>query len=131
MNELFGIHILEPLVTFEERLKVRPTVKNAVKPQAEALNYMKKVEKKTRAQDTLNPYTSLSTLEKQKLNSEIKPTLNVALKLEVAQYPLKERPQVQEVAEVLEEILQAAEKGLDYLPPRANRAPGQIFNEAK
>lgn len=49
MNELFGIHILEPLVTFEERLKVRPTVKNAVKPQAEALNYMKKVEKKTRA----------------------------------------------------------------------------------
>lgn len=54
------------------------------------------------------------------MNSEIKPTLNVALKLEVAQYPLKERPYVQEVAEVFEEILQAAEKGLEYLPARAN-----------
>jgi hypothetical protein len=46
MNELFGLHILEPLVSFEEKLKVRPTVKNLIKPQAEALNYMKKVEKR-------------------------------------------------------------------------------------
>jgi hypothetical protein len=28
------------------------------------------------------------------------------------------------VAEVFEEILQAAEKGLKKLPPRLNRAPG-------
>lgn len=62
---------------------------------------------------------------------EIKPALNITLKLEVAQYPLKERPQVQEVAEVLEEMLQAAERGLTRLPPRPNRAPGQIYNEAK
>jgi hypothetical protein len=31
---------------------------------AEALSYMKKVEKKSRAEDTLNPYKSLSLLEK-------------------------------------------------------------------
>jgi hypothetical protein len=55
---------------------------------------MKKVEKRTKGQDTLNPYTSLTALEKQKLNNEIKPNLNVTLKLEVAQYPLKERPHV-------------------------------------
>jgi hypothetical protein len=35
------------------------------------------------------------------------------------------------VAEVFEEMLQAAEKGLDALPPRLNRAPGQVQNEAK
>ena len=62
---------------------------------------------------------------------EIVPEPNITLKLEVAKYPVKERPQKQETAEILEEILQAASKGLDYLPPRANRAPGQIYNEAK
>jgi hypothetical protein len=35
------------------------------------------------------------------------------------------------VAEVLEELLQGAEKGLKKLPARANRAPGQVWNEAK
>ena len=44
--DLFEFHILEPLVSFEEKLKVRPVVRNLYKPQAEALNYMKKVEKK-------------------------------------------------------------------------------------
>lgn len=53
------------------------------------------------------------------------------MKLEVAKFPLKERPHAQEVAEVLEEIMQAADKGLDHLPPRLNRAPGQVWNEAK
>jgi hypothetical protein len=46
LNDLFGVHILEPLVSFEEKLKVRPIIRNQFKPQAEALNYMRKVEKK-------------------------------------------------------------------------------------
>jgi hypothetical protein len=46
LNNIFGFHFLEPLVSFEERMKVKPLVKNLYKPQAEALNYMKKVEKK-------------------------------------------------------------------------------------
>ena len=32
LNELFGLHILEPIVIFEERLKVRPMIKNVIKP---------------------------------------------------------------------------------------------------
>jgi hypothetical protein len=36
---------------------------------------------------------------------EVKPTLNLALKLEVAKYSLKDRPFTNEVAEVLEEVL--------------------------
>lgn len=46
INHLFDFHFLEPIVTFEEKLKVRPIVRNLYKPQAEALNYMKKVEKR-------------------------------------------------------------------------------------
>jgi len=37
---------------------------------------------------------------------------------------LKNRPNYQEVAEVLEEMLISAEKGLDYLPPREIKAAG-------
>lgn len=32
LSELFGFHMLEPLVSFEERLKVRPMIKNLIKP---------------------------------------------------------------------------------------------------
>jgi hypothetical protein len=85
VNSLFGVHFLEPLVSFEEKLKVRPMIKNQIKPQAEALNYMKKVEKRIKPiENSLNPYASLSALEKQRMNQEVKPTLNLTLKLEVA-----------------------------------------------
>jgi hypothetical protein len=53
------------------------------------------------------------------------------LKLQVTKQDLKSRAHYQEVAEFFEELLQATEKGLDYLPPRLNRAPGQVDNEAK
>ena len=53
------------------------------------------------------------------------------MKLEVARYPIKERAFAQDVAEILEEILQASEKGLKSLPSRLNRAPGQVWNDAK
>ena len=91
---------------------------------------MKKVPERRR-DSSLNPYASMSALEKLKLAQEVKPELPVELRLEVAKAPLKERPHVQEVAEVLEELLKATERGLSALPARLNRAPGQIFNEAK
>ena len=74
LNDLFGFHILEPLVTFEEKLKVRPLVKNQYKPQAEALNYMKKVEKKIKPLESqLNDKAKMSAHEKRKNDQEIKP----------------------------------------------------------
>jgi hypothetical protein len=73
---------------------------------------MSKVEKRIKpVENTLNPYASLSSIEKLKLNSEVKPDLSLTLRLEVAKAPLKERPFMQDVAECFEEILQAAEKG--------------------
>jgi hypothetical protein len=94
---------------------------------------MKKVERRKPSEggNSLNPYASMSALEKLKLQQEVKPELSLALKLEVAKATVKERGHVQEVAEVLEEILGAVEKDIKKLPPRANRAPGQVWNEAK
>lgn len=40
-----GVHFLEPLVHFEISYKVKPAINKVKKPQAEALGYMKKVEK--------------------------------------------------------------------------------------
>lgn len=85
MNEIFGFHFLEPLVSFDEKLKVRPKIKNQFKPQAEALNYMKKVEKKIKPLELqLNDKAKLGVGEKRKIDMEVKPVLNLALKLEVA-----------------------------------------------
>jgi hypothetical protein len=73
----------------------------------------------------------MSAADKRKEALEVKPKLNLALKMQVTKQDLKNRPHYQEVAEVFEEMLQAAEKGLDHLPDRRNRAPGQITNEGK
>ncbi len=54
---------------------------------------MNKVEKKIKpVENSLNPYASLSALDKLKLNQEVKPELNITLKLEVAKASIKERP---------------------------------------
>ena len=69
--------------------------------------------------------------EKRKLDLEVKPMVALAQKMQVMQQDLKNRPHWQEVAEVFEEILVATEQGLSSLPPRRNRAPGQVENEIK
>lgn len=62
---------------------------------------------------------------------EVKPKLSTNLKLLVAQAPFEERSYVNEVAEVLEEILNAAENGLERLPPRRETRVGNIINRVK
>jgi 3-hydroxymyristoyl/3-hydroxydecanoyl-(acyl carrier protein) dehydratase len=74
--------------------------------QAEALSYMKKVEKRVKPiENSLNPYASLNALDKLKFQQEVRPELNITLKLEVAKAPIKDRAFIQDVAEVFEEIL--------------------------
>jgi hypothetical protein len=90
------------MVRFEERYKVKPQIKMVTAKkepgstqQAEALSYMNKVEKRAKpAENTLNPYASLNALEKLKLSQEVRPELNITLKLEVARAPIKERPYI-------------------------------------
>lgn len=61
--------------------------------------------------------------------SEIKPTLNVTLKLEVAKAPQSNKYHVLETAYVLEEIMQAVENGLPFLPPRQKQGKNKIINK--
>ena len=56
--------------------------------------------------------------KRQRVYNEVTPELGLNLRLEVVKYPMQVRDHVQEVAETLEEVLQAAEKGLTKLPPR-------------
>jgi hypothetical protein len=53
----------------------------------------------------------MSASEKRREAMEIKPKINLALKLQVTKQDLRDRPLYQEVAEVFEEMLQAVEKG--------------------
>ena len=89
---------------------------------------MKKADKNIEDAQTkkVTAFAMMSAADKRKEALEVKPKLNLALKLQVTKQDLKNRPHYQEVAEVFEELLQAAEKGLDHLPPRLNRAPGQV-----
>ena len=136
LSDICGIHFLEPEVSFDSKTKVKSVITKQMKPEkAEALNYMKKVEKRADSIEaaaklgTANAYRS--ALDKRRDNLEVKPKINLALKLQVTKQDLVNRPHYQEVAECLEEMLQAAEKGLNYLPKRLNRIPGQIENKAK
>ena len=131
LNEILGIHFLEPQVSFEIKTRIKPAIAKAKKKddKAEALSYMKKAEKKQLDQEEAlqkkgTAFAMMSAAEKRKEQLEVKPKINLALKLQVTKQDLKNRPHFQEVAEAFEEILQAAEKGLADLPPRLNRAPG-------
>jgi Skp family chaperone for outer membrane proteins len=74
---------------------------------------MKKIDKKIEDSTTkATAYASMSAADKRKEALEVKPKINLALKLQVTKQDLKNRPHYQEVAEVFEEMLQATEKGL-------------------
>ena len=45
LEELFGVHILEPLVKFQEVLKVKPSIRSQLKPSLDPLHYMRKIDK--------------------------------------------------------------------------------------
>lgn len=64
-------------------------------------------------------------------HDEVKPEINLNLKLEVASFPMKERHRVQECAEVLEEILIAVNDEKETLYPRQRVGPAKILNQYK
>jgi hypothetical protein len=130
LEKALGLHFLEPHVTFDSKYKVKPIIaKVGVKPEkAEALNYMKKIERKTDEPATpeKGSKAAKSTQELRRENQEVKPKLGLALRLQVTKQDLKNRPAYQDVAEAFEEMLQAACQGLDFLPKRKSKMPGQI-----
>ena len=72
-----------------------------------------------------------ASINRKRVYNEITPDINLNLKLEIVKYPTRVRDYAQEVAEVLEEVLQATEKGLDKLPPRKKYGFHAFMNKAQ
>lgn len=98
--EAIGIHFLEPQVSFSEKYKVKPAMTKQKKPGAEgreAHSYMKPKSKKPAA-DVQSEASGklgaaqLSAAAKRALDLEVKPKINLALKLQVTKKDLKARP---------------------------------------
>ena len=65
---------------------------------------MKKLDKAAEAASNFR-FTQKTAMDKRQDQIEIKPKINLALKLQVTKQDLVNRPHYQEVAEVLEEML--------------------------
>lgn len=77
-----GVHFLEPLVHFEVSYKVKPAISKVKKAPAEALGYMKKIERKVdEDKQKGTAFAQMSAAEKRRLELEIVPKINLALKL--------------------------------------------------
>jgi len=72
-----------------------------------------------------------STMQRQRVYNDVTPELGLNLRLEVVKYPMQARDHVQEVAETLEEVLNAASQGLDKLPPRKKYGLHNFLNKAQ
>ena len=141
-DELFGLHIIEPIAQYITETKVQPSI---VRPHkgAIALKYMDGIDKpkKLRQLAPIKKGSFDSTggmgrsksggVAAHKTKEERKPKLSTCLKMEVAQAKREERPHLQEIAEVFEEILLAVEAGKMQLVPRKGYGPGQIINFVK
>ena len=84
-----GIHFLEPQVKFKVSVKVKPTIAKAKKQSnpAEALSYMKKADKNIEEAQyqtkKITAFALMSAADKRKEALEVKPKLNLALKMQV------------------------------------------------
>jgi hypothetical protein len=86
LHDTLGIHFLEPCVTFDVKMKVKPAITKVKKKaeEADAVGFMKKAEKKAAedaSQKRGTAMAGLSAAEKRKLEMEVKPKLSLSLKL--------------------------------------------------
>jgi hypothetical protein len=91
-----------------------------------------KVNRSLPATDSVSEYTEVTRQTKRKrVYNDVTPDLSLSVKLEVVKYPMHLRDHVQEVAETLEEILEAASKGLTKLPPRKKHGFQKHMNKGQ
>lgn len=126
----FDFHFLEPLVSYNETLKVKPVIRktfNNATEEKKTPRYLQSLDKRQKPKE-LNDKASMSAYTKMRENKNRAPKLREVLALEVAKVDKADRPHAQETAEVLEEILQAFEKGYKRLPNREKYGPIGIQN---
>lgn len=84
--------------------RVRPTFKKQAQQDNDPLSYLSNLEKRLKP-GKLGDKGLLSALDKKKENSEKPVKLPLNMKLMVAEKPIAERAEAQEIAETLEEII--------------------------
>ena len=117
LNNIFGIHFIEPISVTLHQPKVIPTIGHLPKPPVKQQGYMTPINRQ------IKRITPLPKLTYKNSTSEVRPTLKRSMKLEVAKYPFGDRGLVHEVAEVLEEIISSVEQGRINLPSRSKYGP--------
>lgn len=126
----FQFHFLEPIISYKETLKVKPVIRKQFANDAEGKStprYLQSLDKRTKPKE-LNDKAQMSAYQKMKENKKRPVKLREVLALEVAKFDQKQRPHAHEVAEYLEEILQAAEKGYRQMPNSSKYGPSGIKN---
>jgi len=140
--------LYEPMTSFTTITKAKMKVKNPTSSKVLKDNYMSPVDlKKDPSAGLQNAKDGGGTLsarergeaiannksperkqeKKRVLQIENKPILSLTLKTEVAKAPYNERPLFQDVAEVLQEMIEVLEEGKTALPKRIQ---GNIVNKA-
>jgi len=126
--EKLQFHILEPMVKSKTITKIRPIIRKEFPSKKTAVpRYLDSLEGRVKPKelDKLEP-TSYSKI---KYFAQRKYNLTENMRLEIVKQPIVKRAQMQECAEVLCELLDAAEKGLTVLPPRNKYGPGGLKNK--
>ena len=80
LDKAVGTHFLEPMVTFEQKTRVKPAIAKQVKIPA-GPSYMGKIERKAEESKKPTSQAFLSAAEKRMQALEVKPKLGLALKM--------------------------------------------------
>jgi len=127
--EKFQFHILEPIIKTEIVTKIRPIIKKEFTDKKRAVpRYLDSLEGRIKPNTLQNKI--ITPVNKTKYYTDRKFKLTENMRLEIVNQPMVKRAHMQECAEVLCEILDAAEKGLTNLPPRNKYGPGGLKNKA-
>lgn len=128
LNNIFDTHFIEPITTYEYKVKVVPTIGKIYQRDPNDKKFMLPVTKTLR-KGILEPVRKPVTLHQQNIK-EIEPKLTPALKLEIARARGEDKKLIKEVADVVGEILQAVEEGRETIGQKMKWGPGLILNKA-
>lgn len=125
------IHFLEPIISYKETLKVKPVIRKQFKNDSNEKTtprYLQSLDKRQKPKE-LTDKGKMSAHQKMRANKQKPVKIREVLALEVAKFDKFHRNHAQEVAEALEEILIAAERGYNSLPNREKYGPMGMKNQ--
>lgn len=130
--EKLGFHYLEPSVSYKEIVKVKPVIRKQFDNGTDGRKtprYLQSLEKRVKPKE-LTDKAKMSAYQKMRDEKHRPPKLGEVLALEVASFPRETRSDAKLIAECLESVLQAVEKGYKKLPNKEKYGPIGISNPA-